>query len=193
MDFKLIKGTEHRLYDDLKEFKAFGPPIDVKCDWRHGFEGEWVYTDDEHICQILRKTKISHPSYKEKRTLVRTVCGSFIVEQKSHKILGENGIAENIYAFSGNLDSLKDFNKKRKGNPREFLFAQFVAKGFDVERAYRKAYPNSTSETHIKRKSRELLQKKSVKNMVKEEIKKILEEEGVTAEYVIGRYKDIAD
>ena len=29
--------------------------------------------------------------------------------------------------------------------------------------------------------------------MVKEEIKKILEEEGVTPEWIIGRYRDIAD
>ena len=29
--------------------------------------------------------------------------------------------------------------------------------------------------------------------MVKEEIKKILEEEGVTAEWIIGKYRDIAD
>ena len=35
--------------------------------------------------------------------MIRTVCGSFIVEQKTHKMLGKYGVAQNIYAFSGHF------------------------------------------------------------------------------------------
>jgi hypothetical protein len=45
----------------------------------------------------------------------------------------------------------------------------------------------------IKSKSNILLQKEEIRTMVKEEIKKILQEEGVTPEWIIGKYRDIAD
>ena len=56
--------------------------------------------------------------------MIRTVCGSFISEQKSHKIIGEDGIAENIYTFSGNYKATYSRAKDRKLKNREFLFAK---------------------------------------------------------------------
>ena len=187
MDIKSIKGKEHHLYDSLEEFKAFCPDKKVSCNWRKGNEGDWVYTDDKFICQILKKSKVSHPGYKTARTMIRTVCGSYICEQKSHKILGENGIAENIYTFSRTYKAFKDLNN------REFLFASYVASGQDAVKAYKKAYPMAKDNQYIKNKSKFLLQKEEIRTMVNEEIKKILEEEGVTAEWIIGKYRDIAD
>ena len=193
MDFKSIKGNPHYLFDSLEEYKAFGNEDDVKKSWRIGDEGDWVYTDDGYICQILKKSSINHPGYKKPRTMVRTVCGSFIPEQKTHKILGEDGVAENIYTFSGNYNARYSLSKDRKMNNREFLFARYVASGDDTLSAYRKAYPKAVNKDYIKKKSNFLLQKEEIRTMVKEEIKKILEEEGVTAEWIIGRYRDIAD
>ena len=193
MDIKTIKGKEHYLYDDLEEFKAFCPNKSVFCNWREGNEGDWVYTDDKFICQILKKSKVSHPGYKTARTMIRTVCGSYICEQKSHKILGENGIAENIYTFSGNYEATYSRSKDRRLNNREFLFASYVASGQDAVKAYKKAYPMAKDSQYIKNKSKFLLQKEEIRTMVNEEIKKILEEEGVTAESIIGNYRDIAD
>ena len=129
MDFKSIKKVNHYLYDNLDEFKAFGNTEDVVSNWRDCNEGDWVYTDDGYICQILKKSKVSHPGYKTLRTMIRTVCGSFICEQKSHKILGENGVVENIYTFSGNYNATYSRSKDRKLNNREFLFARYVASG----------------------------------------------------------------
>ena len=193
MDFKSIKGSPHYLFDSLEEYKAFGNDLEVKKSWRIGDEGDWVYTDDGYICQILKKSKVNHPTIRKPRTMVRTVCGSFIVEQKTHKILGEDGIAENIYTFSGNYNARYSLSKDRKMNNREFLFARYVAAGEDTLSAYKKAYPKAVNKSYIKKKSNFLLQKKEIRTMVKEEIKKILEEEGVTAEWIIGRYRDIAD
>ena len=101
MDFKEIKGQRHYLYDSKNEFYALCKEnAAVRKNWRDGSEGEWVLTDDGYICQVLAKTKLNHPSYKTLRTMIRTVCGSFIVEQKTHKMIGKHGVAENIYAFS---------------------------------------------------------------------------------------------
>ena len=191
MDFKSIKGTPHYLFDDLQEYKAFGNDDEVISSWRSGNEDDWVYTDDGYICQILKKSSVSHPGYKTPRTMIRTVCGSFICEQKSHKILGENGVVENIYTFSGNYKASYSRSKDRKMNNREFLFARYVASGENALAAYKKAYPMAKNENYIKKKSNFLLQKEEIRSMVKEEIQKILNEEGVTPEWIIGKYRDI--
>ena len=193
MDFKSIKGNPHYLFDSLEEYKAFGNDLDIKKSWRVCNEGDWVYTDDGYICQILKKSSVSHPGYKTPRTMIRTVCGSFICEQKSHKILGEDGVVENIYTFSGNYKATYSRSKDRRLNNREFLFARYVASGEDTISAYQKAYPKAVNKDYIKNKSNILLQKEEIRTMVKEEIRKILEEEGVTPEWIIGRYRDIAD
>ena len=191
MDFKSIKGNPHYLFDDLQEYKAFGNDDDVISTWREGNEGDWVYTDDGYICQILKKSSVSHPGYKTPRTMIRTVCGSFICEQKSHKILGDKGVVENIYTFSGNSKAKISYVKDRKMNNREFLFARYVASGENALSAYKKAYPMAQNENYIKKKSNFLLQKEEIRTMVKEEIQKILNEEGVTPEWIIGKYRDI--
>ena len=193
MDFKTIKNTKHYLFDDLEEFRAFGFDADVVGNWRQGNEGDWVYTDDGYICQLLKKSKIAYAAKTKERTMVRTVCGSFIVEQKSHKILGENGVVENIYTFSGNYKATYSRSKDRKLNTREFLFARYCAAGDDAISAYKKAYPMAENSNYVKKKTNILLQKKEIRKMVKDEIQKILNEEGVTPQWIIALYKDIAE
>jgi len=193
MDIKEIKGVPHKLYDDESEFKAFNPNETIVGGWRHGDVYDWVLTDDGYVCQILSKNKLNHPGYKNLRTMVRTVCGSFIVEQKTHKMLGEFGVAENIYAFSGNNIAKKSFSKDRKLKSREFIFARYVASGDNPFDAYRKAFPKANDEKYIKEKSNFLLNKEEVRTMVKDEIKKILANEGVSPEWIVAKYKDIAD
>ena len=168
MEIKEIKGIKHYLYETLEELNVFCPNVTVVGNWRNGLQGEWVYTDDLFVCQVLRRSHLVHPGYKKPRTLIRTICGSFIVEQKTHEMLGDNGIAENIYAFSGNYDAIYERAKERKLNNREFLFARYVAAGENTLKAYKKAYPKAKDENYIKK------------------------EEGVTPDWIIGMYKDIA-
>ena len=56
MDLKVIKGNNHYLYDNIEEFNALNPGNKVKGTWREGDEGDWIYTDDDYICQILKKS-----------------------------------------------------------------------------------------------------------------------------------------
>ena len=78
-------------------------------------------------------------------------------------------------------------------NGKEFMFAQYVASGLNAIEAFKKAYPAAKSENYIKLKSQQILKKEKVQQMVKEEIKNILQDEGVTPEWLIARYKDIAE
>ena len=181
MDFLTIKDKDHYLYDNEDEFRAFQREIPLRHYWRDGEENEWIKTDDDYICQILRKIQIGN------KDCIRTVCGTFDINNK-YKMLGEDGIAENIYSFSGKRPGLS--GKTTKG---QFLFAQYVAQGIDVIEAYKLAYPKSTSKRSIQVQTNKLLKTENVQKMIKEEIKKCLDEEGVTAEWIIGRYKTIAD
>ena len=192
MEIKTIKGLEHRLYDSYDEFKAFQGNITPKDDWRDGNEGDWVYTDAHHVVQILKVFYISVPHSGKKRKCVRTVCGSVVCKQKNAKILGENGIAENIYTFSGSYDTIKQI-RSTKLSSKKLLFAKYVAAGIDMAEAYSRVYPKANGKQYIKNAANKLLQQKKVMQMVKEEISLILKDEGVTPEYIIQKYKDIAD
>ena len=192
MEIKRIKGKEHYLYDSMDEFMAFNPDLMTTGDWRRGKEGDWVYTDDLCVCQILRIFYITSPSTGQKQKCVRTVCGSYVVGQKNAKMLGEHGVAENIYTFSGNYNSINEVREQNVSS-KKVLFAQYVAAGMDMSQAYSKVYPKAKDDRYIKSAASKLLQQKKVQEMVKEEIREILNAEGVSPEYIIRLYKDIAD
>ena len=192
MDLKKIKGKEHRLYDNMDEFMAFNKNLAPTGDWRRGNEGDWVYTDDLHVCQVLRIFFITVPSTQKRKKCKRTVCGSYVTGQKNVKMLGEHGVAENIYTFSGNYESIKKIREKGVSS-KKLLFAQYVAAGMDLSQAYSIVYPRAQDKSYIKTAANKLLQQKKVQEMVKEEIKEILQTEGVSPEYIIRLYKDIAD
>jgi len=191
MDFKEIKNTNHYIYDNQEEFNITHPSIPVRHNWRHGDEGEWVFTDDGFVCQILRKLDISNNNGKE-AICIRTLCGTFMAEDNKREMLGEDGIAENIYTFSGN-NKWKENYKSRKRNSRELLFARYVASGIGAVKAYKLAFPDSRSSNYIKKRTDSLLKTETIQKMVSREILALLEKNDATPEYIIERYKTIAD
>ena len=191
MDFKEIKNTKHYIYDNLDEFNIHNQDVPVRHNWRHGDEGEWVFTDDGFVCQILRKLDISDKNGKE-TICIRTLCGTFVAKDMKREMLGEDGIAENIYTFSGDYKSAENY-RKRKRNPRELLFARYVASGIGAVKAYKLAFPDSRSSNYIKKRTDSLLKTETIQKMVKQEILTLLEKNDATPEYIIERYKTIAD
>ena len=191
MDFKEIKNTKHYLYDNKEEFTVAYLDGVVRHNWRHGEEGEWVFTDDGFVCQILRKSKVKRANDKNV-TCVRTVCGTFIAKDRKQEMLGEDGIAENIYAFSGTNKSKGDFSQRQR-NSRELLFARYVSYGMDSIEAYKLAYPDARSSRYIKNRTESLLKTETINKMITDERRKKLDEEGVTDNWLIERYKTIAD
>ena len=191
MDFKEIRNTKHYLYDNKEEFAVQRPDGVVRHNWRHGEQGEWVYTDDGYVCQILRKSKIK--DYNGKPTVcIRTVCGTFTAKDLNKEMLGEEGIAENIYTFSGTNLGKEEFNK-RKRNSRELMFARYIAEGKDNEEAYKLAYPDARSSRYIKNRAESLRKTETIDKMISDERRKKLDAEGVTDNWLIERYKTIAD
>jgi hypothetical protein len=183
MEYKKIKGKKNYLYESIKEFQKYCANIPVRNNWRDGDDGEWVLTDDDYVCQILKSFKVG------KNDCVRTVCGTFNLGNANRKMLGCDGVAQHIYSFSGKYTKTEE----REDNSRHFLFAKYVARGDDVIDAFKKAYPDAKSDSYIKQESAKLLKKESIQKMVKEEIREILDEEGVTPKYIIQGYKQVCD
>jgi len=191
MDFKEIKNTKHYIYDNLDEFLVSNQNIPVRHNWRHGEEKEWVFTDDGFVCQILRKLDVLDKDGKES-TCIRTLCGTFIAEHMVREMLGEDGIAEDIYTFSGDYSSKKNY-KQKKLTSRELIFGRYVATGMDIVKAYKLAFPDSKSSNYIKKRAERLHKTEIINKMISKEKRKLLEDEGVSDGWLIERYKTIAD
>ena len=191
MDFKTIKNTNHYLYDDKAEFAVNHPDITVRHSWRYGEEGDWVFTDDGFVCQILKLSHVTKSNGKQV-PCVRTVCGTFLPKDYNKEMLGEEGIPENIYTFSGTNTSQEKFNERGR-NSKELLFARYVACGVDSTKAYKIAYPDANNDSYIKARSEKLLKTEKIKKMVKNEVLDLLKAHDATPEYIIERYKTIAD
>tara|TARA_Y100000310_G_scaffold299041_1_gene333517 strand:+ start:866 stop:1642 length:777 start_codon:yes stop_codon:yes gene_type:complete len=191
MDFKTIKSKKHYIYDNLEEYNVHYPTFPVRHNWRHGEEDEWVFTDDGYVCQILRKLDISNKNGKE-AICIRTLCGTFISSDMNREMLGEEGIAENIYTFSGNNKWAERY-KNRARNSRELLFARYVASGMGAVNSYKLAFPESKSSTYIKDRSEKLLRTEKIEKMIDKEILALMEKKGATPEHIIERYKTISD
>jgi hypothetical protein len=199
MDFKAIRNIKHFLFDSIVEFKIHNPNGVVTGNWRKGKQDDWVYTDDMYVCQILKKSRLYEKVDQRYKDYIRTVCGSFVIQKRCHKMYGKDGIANNIYAFSRNHDAHKTYRKDNKLKNKEFLFARYIAKGVfskegvNPKEAYKNLFPKASKDKYIQEKSSSLLKKENIRTMVKEEINKILQDEGASPEYIIGKYKTIAD
>jgi hypothetical protein len=192
MDFKVVKGKKHYLYDTIQEFRIHHPNEPLNENWRKAKEDEWVVTDDSNVCQILKCYDLKINMSKKVTRCVRTVLGTFRVDNMNAKLLGEDGIAENIYTFSRTYKAYKEYQKDGL-KPKEFVFARYVAEGMEITQAYKKVFKKSKSSEYIANSAKQLMKKDEVKTMVKEEIKKTLQEEGITPDWILSRYKDIAE
>ena len=185
--FKIIKGRTHWLLTVRSYKKRHNIDAYSLKHWRLGNKGDWVLSDDSMVVQILGKGTIESKSGK-KQEYIRTVCGSYMTAGKK-KMYGH--IAESIYTFSG-IDGHKNFLERKELNPREIMFARYVALGEDSVDSYLKSF-KTEDRKYASSRSGQLLKTERVQKMVREEIKQILDEEGVSANYIIQKFKQVAD
>ena len=105
-----------------------------------------------------------------------------------YEMLGEDGIADNIYSFSRKISP-----DSGRISVKQQLFAQYVAKGVDAIEAYKKSHSDAKSESYIKHRTSSLLKTESIQKMIDKKIQEVLASEGATPEYIIGGIKTIAD
>jgi len=175
-----IKKIEHHVYEDLDEL-----PEDLVYlkDWRKAEIGDWVLADDGCIIQILRKNEMRTKRGKQKIVHFFGTCTGTFSEKAKHM---DTEKREDIYTLSGKI---KKTRKELTIN--ETLFAQHIVRGVLPEDAYLKVY-RTNNRKYAKLQAGILLKSERVKKVMKEEIKPVLQELGITPEVVLGRIRDIA-
>ena len=145
-----------------------------------------MLTDDNQVCQVIKRGFLSNG----KNYYIRTVMGSFVC-RKQEQMKGD--MRKNMYSFSAKDIRPEEVLRNRKEpTTKEFLFAKFIARGDDVVDAFIKAFPTNNT-NYATQQSRKLISTTRIQNMIKEEVQQALNGVGVTPEYLIERFKDIAD
>ena len=186
-----IKNVEHRVYDDKKEFRQYCPDDKLTRNWRDGTEGSWVTTDDGKVCQVLKRGELRNSqSTGVCNYYIRTAIGSFVCRD-GMKMEGE--LRKNMYSFGSDETSLYQQKiHRKKPTRREFLFAKYVAQGDGISEAFIKAYPTN-NEKYADYQGKILLSTERVKNLIREEVDKVLHEAEITPLYLLEKMKSVID
>ena len=197
MEKKKIKNITHYVYDNINEFKEHHNNIVVHPDWRKADEGDWVYSDDDRIIQLLKVAKeINHPhdrkNYKFAKGWVRTVVGSFI--NRPNTFMDTDFSAHsNRYTFSKTIKNTNEQVKKRKNiTNKEKDFATNIVVGMGAVDAYKNAY-KEVSDKKARQKATVLLKQERVMKEIEKSVLDTAKELGIDHEYILGKLKNLAD
>ena len=178
MIFRKINKINHPIYSSKEEFKERNPDLEVVDNWRKGTEGSWVVSDDGQVCQVLKRGELrASASNKVVRNYIRIPLGTFVCDEKV-KIEGEP--RKNLYSFGlADKSAYRHKIEKKETTQREFLFAQFVAKGENIVDAFLKAYPTD-NRRYAEGQAKILLKAKRIQKLIRDEIDKVLVDADIT-------------
>lgn len=195
MEYQEIKRVKHYVYDDISEF----PYKDIKPvkNWREGKQGDWVYSDDNRIVQLLKVSeKLKHPhdrpNYSHSKGYVRTIVGTFLRNDKTQM---DTNFEEhpNRYTFSKKIKNTNSRVRERKNaTNKEKLFATTVAVGTDAVKAYMEAFEENNRDK-ARKKAVILLKQRRVMEEIQKSVKDVATNLGIDHEYVLRSLKHLAD
>tara|TARA_R110002051_G_scaffold177353_1_gene247242 strand:- start:26390 stop:27163 length:774 start_codon:yes stop_codon:yes gene_type:complete len=197
MEYQEIKRVKHYVYDHISEFYNAHPNTTPIPNWREAKEGDWVYSDDDRIVQLLKVSeKLKHPNdrpnYSHSKGYVRTIVGTFLRNDKTQM---DTNFEEhpNRYTFSKKIKNTNSRVRERK-NPtnKEKLFATTVAVGTDAVKAYMEAFEEDNRDK-ARKKAVILLKQRRVMEEIQKSVTDIAENLGIDHEYVLRSLKHLAD
>lgn len=198
MKYQVIKGTRHYVYDTISDFHNDHPGQTPVKDWRVAKEGDWIWSDDDKIVQLLKVSNvISHPgdrkNYKYAKGWVRTVVGTFL--NRSNTIMDTDFEKhKNRYTFSGKIKSPSTRIKERKSlTKRERIFATSVVAGRSVLKAYREAFPSVSSDKETQKKAVVLLKQERVMKEIERGVMDVAKSMGIDHEYILHNLKCLCE
>ena len=194
---RTIKGVEHFVYEDIDEFRKEYPNTVVRPDWRDANEGDWVYSDDDRIVQLIKvSNSVQHHSdrknYKFAKGWVRTIVGSFL-NRPNVKMDTDFDNHPNRYTFSTKIKNTSNRVYKRKEvTHKEKEFATNIVVGLGAVDAYKIAY-NEMSNQKARKKATILLKQERVMKEIEKSVLDVAKGLGVDHEYVLSKLKNLAD
>ena len=182
-----IAGVKHLAYEREKDFKLNHPQETIQDNWKVAEEGQWCYSDDNKIVQVLKRDYFQTKN-GVKSHYIRTIIGMVRIS-KNAKLKGT--VKDEIYRFSkknwyGQLTQAP-LNFKRKN------FAKYVAYGKKPKEAYKKAFPDTKSLAHAGTRATVLLKNKTIRHQVDKEIENLMSDVGITKRYLLENTKGIVD
>lgn len=200
MEKREIKGVKHYVFDTLEEFqehfKSNSLP-DIKNNWRFADEGNWVWSDDGRIIQLLKvATKVNHhndrKNYKFARGWVRTVVGSFI--NRDNTVMDTDFSSHaNRYTFSKTIKNPASRVKQRSiPTNKEKEFATNVVVGMGAVKAYMTAF-SEKHENSARKKAVILLKQERIMKEIDKTALEVAKELGIDHKYVLSKLKSLAD
>ena len=202
MESQTIRGVHHYVFDDVDEFKEYyhskmmNSP-EVKGNWREGKEGDWVFSDDGRIVQLL---KVAHSvkhhgdrkNYKFARGWVRTIVGTFLNRDNTFMDTDFSSHA-NRYTFSKTIKNPASRVRKRtKPTNKEKEFATNVVVGMGAVKAYMTAFQEE-NRNNAKKKAAVLLKQERIMKEIDRTALEVAKELGIDHEYILQKLKDLAD
>lgn len=178
---------DHQVFDDLTEVPS-NIHISNK-DWRNADIGEWIMADDGGVIQILRRGVMQKARGKERSIYYIGTCTGTYPCTKSAVL--DTSKRKNIYSFSGEYSQTL-IEQRRKLTNNEELFVQYLACGIPMRDAYLKAFPTN-DERYALSQAKTIIRTDRIKTAMKKELEPIVNELGITPEYVLGVIKDIAE
>ena len=179
-----VNGRDHRVYDPDDEMPS---NLLVLSNWRNGKVGDWVLADDDSVIQILRKGKMLRRMGKDKvREYVGTCTGTFPVSDTTKM---DTSKRDDIYSFGGKKAKERMADKKNLSN-YEQKFVALMSAGIPPEDAYLQAFPTDNRKYAFEQ-SGTLVKTERIKTAMKEELKPVLEELGISEQYVLKTIKEV--
>jgi hypothetical protein len=172
MERVVLRNGEHCIYT-LEEAESLG--LTVQNDWRKGQVGEWVRTDDDLVCQILRRAKMGG-----RVEYVRTVRGTYPL-QNSTKLTCEE--REDRWTFSGRRSYPVRLTKRLQ------IFCRLYVKTGDHVFAYKRAFPSAMNEDYIATRSAQALTTPMVQNEIVRQMTDIASDIGIDKKWILETLK----
>jgi hypothetical protein len=179
-----VNGLEHKVFES-NDILPEG--IVVKDDWKQGLVGEWVISDDECVIQVLRRGSMLRRMGKNKvRDYIGTCTGTFPITVNAKM---DTRKREDIYSFGGQKAKSRIIDKKNLSSYEE-QFIMLMASGKSPEESYLQAYPTKNRKYAFE-KSNTLVKTERIRTAMKEELKPVLEELGISEEYILKTIKEL--
>ena len=164
--------------------------LKVVSNWKSGQIGDWVLADDDCVIQILRRGRMLRAKGRDKvREYIGTCTGTFPI---GPRIKMDTSKRANIYSFGGSKSPEDILLDRQRLTKAEQVFVLYVSQGMKPEEAYLKAYPTNNIR-YAKEKAGTLIRTERIKTAMKEELKPIMEELGISETYVIKGIKTEAE
>ena len=193
MEYETIHDTKHYVYDSLEEFRTVHTETPVLDDWRDGEEGDWVWSDDGRIVQLLKVDRgARHPhdrkNYQRHGGYVRTIVGTFFLSERTHMDTDFDAHPSR-YRFSKKPIKTRERIRTRNScTKKERMFEVMVGAGVKPTDAFEAVFDRSK-----KRDVYELTILLLKQERIMQEIAKTVEDAakrvGLTHEYVFEKLK----